>query len=112
MVAASSLVYDSVQKLFRQIACCKSCRDAQVKAFIPKERKHDRRSYGAKLSTVPFSRYARARFSSTAAGRYRKLAPYSQRPNEYKLFKRELSLKEAFELFSVEPESITSCSTS
>ena len=78
MVAASSFVYDSVQKLFGQIVSCKSGPGALVKALFAKKRKHDRSSYGAKLSTMPFSRYARARFSSTAAGRYRKLASHSQ----------------------------------
>ena len=98
MVAASSLVYDSVQKLFRQIACCKSSRGAQVRALFPKKREHYRSSYGAKLLTVPFSRYARARFPSTVVGHYRKLAPHSQRPNEYKLCRRELSLKEVVKI--------------
>ena len=32
VVAASSLVYDSVQKLFRQTACCNSGCGAQAKA--------------------------------------------------------------------------------
>ena len=68
MVAASSSVYDSVQKLFGQKTCCKSGRGTQVKALFPKKRKHDRSSYGAKLSTMLFSRYARARFEVLRQG--------------------------------------------
>ena len=54
MVAASSLVYDSVQKLFGQIACCKSGRGAQVKVLFPNKRKHDRSSTGQNYRQCSF----------------------------------------------------------